>query len=212
MKRPQAFRRVAKMLGMLGVLLVTLVGCGTTPSSKFYMLESLSMVRALEPVGVLDPAMSVGLGPVVFPDYLDRPQIVTRTQQNGVQLAEYDRWAGSLSSNVSRIVAEDLTFLLHTDSVVQYPWPASFDVTYQVLIDCYRFDGVLGGKALLDVQWSVLGKKGRKVLLLKRSTFSEPAAGVSYEALVAAQSRALGSLSREIALALKDLAQDKAQE
>lgn len=176
------------------------------------MLESMSGARALERVGALDPAISVGLGPVTFPDYLDRPQIVTRSQQNLVQLAEYDRWAGPLASNVSRILAEDLAFLLSTDRVVQYPWPASFDVTYQVLIDCYRFDGILGDKALLEVQWSIVGKKGRKVLLLRRSTFAEPAGEPSYEALVAAQSRALAKLSREMALALADLAREKVQE
>lgn len=175
------------------------------------MLESLSRAGTLERVDALDPAVSVGLGPVTFPDYLDRPQIVTRTQQNLVQLAEFDRWAGPLASNVSRIMAEDLTFLLRTDNVVQYPWPASFDVTYQVLIDCYRFDGVLGDKALLEVQWSIVGKKGRKVLLLKRSTIAEPTGGASYEALVAAQSRALGKLSREMALALSSLTQEKGE-
>jgi uncharacterized protein len=208
MKGPRAFGKAVSILA----LLVTLVGCGTTQSSKFYMLESMSGTRSQERVEALDLTVSIGLGPVTLPDYLDRPQIVTRTQQNMVHLAEFDRWAGPLSSSVSRILAENLMFLLNTDSVVQYPWPASFDVTYQVLIDCYRFDGVLGDKALLDVQWSVVGKKGRKVLLLKRSTFAEPVGGSSYEALVAAQSRALGSLSREMALAFKSLTQEKAWE
>jgi uncharacterized protein len=209
MRAPQALRLVVKVLG---VFLLTLGGCGTTQSSKFYMLESMSGARSLERVGVLDPAVSVGLGPVTLPDYLDRPQIVTRTHQNMVQLAEFDRWAGPLASSVSRILAEELTFLLNTESVVQYPWPPSFDVSYQVLLDCYRFDGILGDKVVLDAQWSVLGKKGRKVLLLKRSTFAEPAAGSSYEALVGAQSRALGNLGREIALAISNLAQEKVQE
>ena len=156
---------------------------------------------------MLDPAIAVGLGPITLPDYLDRPQIVTRSQQNRVQLAEFDRWVGPLASDFSRVLAEDLTFLLRTDRVVQYPWPASLDVTYQVLIDCFRFDGILGDRAELEVQWSVLGNKGRQVLLLKRSSVSEPAANPTYEALVAAQGRALGKLSREIALTLLDLAQ-----
>lgn len=176
------------------------------------MLESMAGTPSLERIEAPDQDISVGLGPITFPDYLDRPQIVTRTQQNRVLVAEFDRWAGPLSGNVSRVLAEDLTLLLNTDNVVQYPWPASFEVTYQVMIDCYRFDGVLGDKALLEVQWSVVGKKGRKVLLLKRSAFAEPIGGASYEALVAAQSRALGNLSREMALALKNLVEQKAQE
>lgn len=204
----RAFEQALSVLA----LLATLVGCGTTQASRFYMLESMAGTPSLERIEAPDQDISVGLGPITFPDYLDRPQIVTRTQQNRVLVAEFDRWAGPLSGNVSRVLAEDLTLLLNTDNVVQYPWPASFEVTYQVMIDCYRFDGVLGDKALLEVQWSVVGKKGRKVLLLKRSAFAEPIGGASYEALVAAQSRALGNLSREMALALKNLVEQKAQE
>ncbi len=209
MRGRRAFRLV---VWVTGVLFSTLAGCGTTQSSRFYMLESVSGAHAPERVGTLDPAISVGLGPVTFPDYLDRPQIVTRTQQNLVYLAEFDRWAGPLASNVSRILVEELSFLLGTDRVVQYPWPASFDVTYQILLDCYRFDGTLGEKAVLEAQWSIVGKKGRKVLRVKRSTIIEPAGGPSYEALVAAQSRVLGKLSREMALVLVELTEEKGQE
>lgn len=204
MKRDQAFRL---MVTVAGVFLMTLGGCSTTRPSKFYQLQYIPGTHSLGPAGMLDPAIAVGLGPITLPDYLDRPQIVTRSQQNRVQLAEFDRWVGPLASDFSRVLAEDLTFLLRTDRVVQYPWPASLDVTYQVLIDCFRFDGILGDRAELEVQWSVLGNKGRKVLLLKRSSVSEPAADATYEALVAAQGRALGKLSREIALTLLDLAQ-----
>ncbi len=98
------------------------------------------------------------------------------------------------------------------DRVVPYPWPGSVDVTYQVLVDVYRLDGVLGEKAWLDAQWSVQSKKDKNVLMLKRATFVEPAGGPSYEALVAAQSRALGNLSREIASALRSLMRDRIRE
>ncbi len=203
MRSDQAFRL---MVTVAGVFLMTLAGCSTTRPSNFYQLQSMPGTHSLGPAGVLGP-IAVGLGPITLPDYLDRPQIVTRSQQNRVQLAEFDRWVGPLASDFSRVLAEDLTFLLGTDRVVQYPWPASLDVTYQVLIDCFRFDGILGDRAELEVQWSVLGNKGRKVLLLKRSSVSEPAVDATYAALVAAQGRTLGKLSREIALTLLDLAQ-----
>ena len=205
-------RTFGQVLMVLSAMMMALVGCASTRASKFYMLESLSGSRGVERLEAFDSAISVGLGPVSLPEYHDRPQIVTRTNENTVQLAEFDRWAGALSSSVSRILAENLTFLLNTDSVLQYPWPAAFDVTYQVLVDVYRFDGILGDKAVLDAQWSIVGKKGRKVLLLKKSTFVVPAGGPSFESLVSAQSRTLGDLSREIALALEKLGQDRAHD
>ena len=202
-------RRIFKpVLMILCVLLVTLGGCAGTPPSKFYMLESIARGPAPPGTVTLDRAVSIGLGPVTLPDYLDRSQIVTRTDQNTVQLAEFDRWAEPLSSNISRTLAENLVLLLQNDSIVQYPWPGSIDVTYQVVVDVYRFDGILGEKALLEVQWSILGKKGKRVLQLKRSTFVEPASGTTFGALVAAQSRTVENLSREIASALQGLTRE----
>ena len=201
----QVFRPV---LMTLSVLLITLGGCASTPPSRFYMLETISGIPASQGTAALDQPISIGLGPVTLPDYVDRPQIVTRTSQNTFQLAEFDRWAEPLSSNVSRTLAENLTFLLPNDSVAPYPWPGSIEVTYQVVVDVYRFDGILGEKALLEAQWSVLAKKGKKALIQKRSTFVEPADGSSFGNLVSAQSRALESLSREIALTIQGLGRE----
>ncbi len=205
-------RALRPVLAILSVLLMTLTGCATSQSSKFYMLESMSGTIPVDGGAPFDRSVSVGLGPVTIPDYLDRPQIVTRTNQNSILLAEFDRWAEPLSGTVTRTLAENLSSLLHTDNVVPYPWPGSVDVEYQVLVELYRFDGVLGEKAILDAQWSVLGKRGKKVLLLKRSIFVEPTREGSFASLVSAESRALDNLSREIALALKNFVLDRAKE
>jgi|WetSurMetagenome_2_1015567.scaffolds.fasta_scaffold00923_16 uncharacterized protein len=200
------------LLATVCALAMTLSSCAGTPDSKFYLLEPLTGSPAPEGTVTIDQGISIGVGPVTLPEYLDRPQIVTRTNRNTVLLAEFDRWAEPLSSNVSRTMAENLIYLLHDDSVLPYPWPGSVDVAYQVLVDVYRFDGVLGEKAWLDAQWSVQSRKDKNVLMLKRATFVEPAGDPSYEALVAAQSRALGNLSREIAAALKGLMRDRVRE
>jgi uncharacterized protein len=205
-------RVLDRALPILGVLLLILTGCANTQSSKFYMLESMSGSIPVGAGAPFDQNLSVGLGPVTIPDYLDRPQIVTRSNQNSILLAEFDRWAEPLSGTIMRTLVENLSALLHTDNVVPYPWPASVDVSYQVLVELFRLDGILGEKAILDVQWSVLGKKGKKVFLLKRSTFVEPTRETSFAALVSAESRALDNLSREMASAIRDLARDRAQE
>jgi uncharacterized lipoprotein YmbA len=192
-------------------LLMMLSGCANTQPSKFYLLESIPGAGEAEGSTALDRSICVGIGPVSIPDYLDRPQMVTRTKQNSVELAEFDRWAEPLSGSISRTVAGNVSSLLHIDNVMPSPWPASVDVTYQILIDVYRFDGVLGEKAILDAQWSILGGRGKKVLLRKRSTFVEGIQEPSFSALVTAESRALGSLSREIASALNSLTLECAQ-
>jgi len=131
----------AFLLILSGLLLTLNGGCASSQSSKFYMLESMSRTTAAEGSTPLRQNISVGLGPVTIPDYLDRPQIVTRTNQHSVLLAEFDRWAEPLSGNISRTLAENLSSLLQTDTVVLYPWPGSVDIAYQVLVDVFRFDG-----------------------------------------------------------------------
>lgn len=196
----------------LCVFVLTFTGCAGTPNSRFYLLESLNDSLAPLKVPTLDSPIPIGLGPVILPDYLDRPQIVTRSSDNRVQLAEFDRWAEPLSGNISRAMTKNIGLLLQSDSVVPYPWPGSMDVTYQVLIEVYRFDGILGEKTWLDAQWSIQGKKGKHLFKVKRSTFVEPVSGLSYEAMVASQSRVLANFSREIASALQSLPLDGIQE
>ena len=55
----------------------------------------------------------------------------------------------------------------------------------------------------LIVRWSLFGGKQKKLMGVKRSSIREPTRGAGYEDLVAAQSRALATLSREIAAAIK---------
>jgi uncharacterized lipoprotein YmbA len=73
-------------------------------------------------------------------------------------------------------------------------------------MDVIRFDGSLGGDVSLIVRWAILEGKERKVVFLRKSAIIEPSGEKGYEAMVAANSRALEKLSREIADAVKKLA------
>jgi uncharacterized lipoprotein YmbA len=64
-----------------------------------------------------------------------------------------------------------------------------------------RFDSTPGEGAAIDVAWTIRRVEGSAVTS-GRSSVMERAAGPGYEALVAAHSRALGLVSREIAQAL----------
>jgi len=53
----------------------------------------------------------------------------------------------------------------------------------------------------------IYGAGSHKMLVMKRSTIKEPMNANTYEAMVAAQSRAVGELSREIAKAIRALSE-----
>jgi uncharacterized lipoprotein YmbA len=72
-------------------------------------------------------------------------------------------------------------------------------------MDVTRFDGPLGGDVSLIARWAILEGKERKLVSVRKSTIIEPSGAQGYEAMVAADSRALEKLSREIAETIKTL-------
>jgi hypothetical protein len=145
---------------------------------------------------------AVGIGPIKLADYLDQSKLVTRTSDNRMIVAEYDQWAGSLQSNLTHVLAENIGFLLPTEHIYFYPWRTSVPIDYQVMLDVIRCDGRLGEDARLVARWIVYGGPEKKPLAVSRSSIREPVSGSDYAALVAAQSRALTKLSQEIVAAI----------
>jgi len=190
---------------LFGILLILLAGCASTEPSRFYTLTPMpgSDAKILSQAESQD--VSIGVGPVRMPDYLDRQPIVTTSRQHKVKLAEFDRWAGSLKDDFSRVLSENLSILLSTNRVCLFPWRGSMAIDYQVEVEVIQFDGELGGNVSLIARWTVIGGKDNKVLIMKKTSFTEPAGSSGYEAMVAAQSRALMHLSRDIAVAVKSV-------
>ncbi len=183
--------------------LVVLAGCfGSTAPARFYALSAMQQAPTGPGTKTGFSDIAVGIGPIKLADYLNRADIVTRETGNTVKFAEFNQWAGSLEDNFTRTLAENLGLLLNSEQVYVRPWPQPITVDYQITLEVIRFDGQLGGEANLIARWSVSGEEPDKPLAVKRSSIQEPTGGSSYEDLVAAQSRALATLSREIAQAI----------
>lgn len=184
---------LAALGAALGALACAPLGGGTTPPSRFYLLTPLE----IPPQRSDGPRL--GVGTIRIADYLDRPQIVTRRGENRVELAEFDRWGEPLDDGVARVVMQNLGSLLGTQRVQQAPWrdPSSVDLQLDLAIE--RFDGPAAGPVELVAHWQL--RRGK--LQVERITrVSEAHAGAGYEGQVAAMSRALQRLCREIAEAL----------
>jgi uncharacterized lipoprotein YmbA len=151
------------------------------------------------------PELTVGVGPVALPPYLDRPQLVTRAGGNRMVLADFDSWVEPLQGMFARVLGENLA-LLGTDDVLMLPQRRDFALDRQVEVEVTRFDVDDAGNAVLDARWWVYGRNGDKLLRSGRSTISEPAAVDDHTAAAAALSRALGTMSEEIGRAIADQA------
>ncbi|HVP76965.1 MAG TPA: PqiC family protein [Thermodesulfobacteriota bacterium] len=152
-----------------------------------------------------DQGFTIVVGPITFPEYLDRTEIVTRSSSNKITVSDFDVWAGSLAEDFSQVLAENLSILLSTDNVIVYPRPRPSSVDYQITVDVIRFDGPLGGDVSLIARWAILEGKEKKLVSVRKSTIIEPSGAKGYEAMVAADSLALEKLSRQIAEAIRAL-------
>ncbi len=184
----------------LAWLILLLSGCGTSPKTNFYHLE-----QAVSPqLTNIEHGITIGIGPVNIAPYLDRPQIITRVSPYKLELSEFNRWAEPLKSNISRVIAVELSNLLATNRVFLLPLhDKGILLDYRLSIDINRFDGQLGGDANLTARWS-LYDKNKKAILSKISIINETFNGTNFEQLVDAENRTLQRLSYEIANAIKD--------
>jgi uncharacterized lipoprotein YmbA len=182
------------------LLAMMLAGCGSALQERFYSLNSGGMPEA----AAHRPAYRVAVGPATIPALMDRPQIVLIAGANQVTFAEESRWAESLKDSIPRVIADNLAALLDEAEVTTDSQSAAAAADYRVLIDIQRFDSALGDAATLEVLWTVAGAKD-SAAATGRSRVRELARGTDYGAIVAAHSRALAAVSRDIAAAIRQV-------
>jgi uncharacterized lipoprotein YmbA len=193
----------------IGIIPLLAAGCGTSAPSRFYTLNSLKSAEPLQPPAGENIGTIVRIGPVDIPDYLDRPQIVTRTGQNELYVAEFDRWGGSLRNDVSRVLIENISSILAPGRITVVPWKQYAPGAYRVPLTISRLDVTPGGNLYLKAQWSIIDKDGKTVTAIRESNISKPVNGTGYNVVVIAISDALADLSREIAGSIRSAAKER---
>jgi len=182
-------RRARSLVLVASVALLVAAGCGLR-RDRFYTLSATAGATGAP------RSLRVGLGPVVVPEYLDSPMIVTRLDANRVHYAPFDRWASPLSQQVSHVLAENLAA---AGTVVPYPWYSSAAPDVVVRVNLLAFESDASGAAHLDAAWSVVEQRTGALRKNDRTTLTEPAAGRTTQAAVAALSRTLVDLAQRIA-------------
>src|SRR5262245_45489678 len=104
-------RAVAVCVALAAIACVA--GCGflgpQIDRSKFFLLvaQAATSNEAEAASGV-----AVGLGPLKFPDYLQRSEIATRISDTRVDYSKRDLWAEPLERNFVRVLSEDVAATL----------------------------------------------------------------------------------------------------
>jgi uncharacterized lipoprotein YmbA len=171
----------------------------------FILSPAAAGASGMTPVSSAPTArLSIGVGPIRFPDYLKRPWVVTRAASNRLVVSDLNRWAEPLDRNFEGILSQNLSSMLGTQKIVSYPWYADTHVDYQVAVWVSRFETSEDGRSQLSAVWTINGRNGDEL------ASGETNAGVPVqsgdEGPSAALSQDLAEMSRQIAERIAQLA------
>ncbi len=188
--------------GLAALAMMTLIGCSASQPTQFYTLSSIDL--ASQPSN--EKPMRLGIGPVYLPAYLDRPQVVTRSGANRMNVSEFDQWAEPLETTFQRVLTENLSHRLDTDRIATLPARRNVSLDRQVEVEVTRFDADKTGQVVLDARWRIFDGRGDRLLHRGRSLTEEHVTTAnSYNDIAAAMSRCLAAMTEEIADALVTL-------
>ena len=179
---------------------LALAGClGSSRPSRFYTLAPLQI---RDGQGGTPPDATLAIGPVEIPESIDRPQIVTRTGANELVVAEFDRWGGSLDTEISGALVATVRDRLASQQIAVAPWRSAIlsgvGPSYRAAVSVSRFDGIPGQSVVLQGRWELIGQSGES-LGVREATVTERIDGAGYDALVAAMQRALVRFGQQMA-------------
>ena len=168
--------------------------------SKFFILTPL----AEGPAPISTPAAAtssssliIGIGPIDFPDYLRRLEVVTRASPNQLDLSAEKRWGEPLDRNFARVFSENISRLLNTQQIEKYPWPVRTHIDYQIDVNVQRFETTSDGQSQLTARWVIKDGTGKDLYASETSASAQVGPGETGAS--AALSSDLATLSREIA-------------
>ena len=190
----------------LRLLAISLALAGCSPLAprpnytKFFVLTPIT-----DPTNAVTASnLTIGIGPIDFPGYLDRTQVVTRSAPTQIDLSPVDRWGEPLDKNFKRVLAENLAQLLNTYRIEEYPWNHLTHVDYQVAIQVLNFETTSSGQSLLKARWIIKDGSNDRDLYASETTANTPV-GAGATGISAALSSDLETLSRAIASEVSEL-------
>ncbi len=143
--------------------------------------------------------VSLAVGPIELPSYLDRAEMVTRIPPNKIDISPLDRWAEPLFENFTRVFSADLATAVGTDQVTRFPWYGKQKIDYRVAVEVEEFERRDDGVAVLSARWKIVRPTDQAVVGAARSSFQVPIEGGATTDAVEALSEATALLAREIA-------------
>jgi hypothetical protein len=197
----------ARSITLCAFVLLLVAACGSSPPVRYFALSPMDSVQQQDP----DDAVTLGVGPLRLPEYLNRSQIVTRGGGSELEVDEFSRWAEPLTLALHRVVSTDVDNMMDGVIVIAFPWEAMVQnaVDYRLLGEVTRFDADRSGRVVLDIQWAISDVPGGVAVVIRRSKYETRASRPDDPAIVtSAMNDALAMFSRDVVRELEVILQD----
>jgi len=198
MKTPAIFLIIPCMLASCGGMLSPV-----KDTTVHHMLEPSIPHRA-----VTGSSPAVAISRPALPSYLDREQLVSRSDGGTLQMNNYHLWAEPLDAAISRVTAINLGRL--TNSLNIQPVESFVTMDYQNLLEIRisRFEADAGGNVVLECTWKLQPVSGRVAdtrtfqTMVPVSVIDSAIISAALAGRVTAMNEALARLARAIARSL----------
>lgn len=187
---------------LLLIIFFLLAGCSSGGSiTSFYLLDPIHSDTATAQIRKNSTDLSINIISIRLPQYLERPQIVTRSKTNKLELAEYHQWGGNLKKNMSRVLARNMSNLLDTPNVFIFPDRSLAKPDFRVEFVVMKFERDPDQIVRLSIQWRLSRGEDRMPVVTKISDLSsnKVEAGQDIGQTVSEMSILMGELSGMIA-------------
>ena len=183
-------------LTAVAILAALCTACRSSPDSSYYLLTANSAAGS----GRAD--LSLGVGPVTIPEFLQRSQIAYAMTGNTLEVSRWNLWSEPLDLGIARVLSINLARLNPSSTVVLFPWRIDATPRYGIRISVMELNRSGSNRATLDVEWSLIDLQTRAQLSNTHFNQSADFAAFSYAALAAAYSDLLARLSEDISAGL----------
>lgn len=178
----------------IALLLLLIAGCGSSPRSNHYLLTT---DVSTPPDG---ETPSLGIGPVVIPEFLNRNSMVYSREGNQLEISSTERWAEPLEAGIKRVVGINLASSLDTQDIRYFPWNTGKPPEFGISISLLSLDAG-DDEATLAAEWRVFRPAtGQSVVRrISHLRLALPAGKLSATQIAPAYSELLSQLSDLIA-------------
>ncbi|MEO5347304.1 MAG: PqiC family protein [Magnetococcus sp. YQC-9] len=182
-------------------LLLFLTGCSSpgSPPTRFFLLTAQATQEGDGQSSIGRKAgLVVELEPVEIPQYLNRPEMVTRAGGNRLRLERMNQWAGDFKEDIGRVTMENLARLLHSERVSLLPARGESVPDFRIATTIHRFEPDESGQVSLEARWTLFDGRGAQLETRHARITTRAERAEDYESMAKAMSQALGQLAQEM--------------